>query len=121
MPTEALRDLLGIVRVMFAQLTVEKGNPVKRQELTEIGKLLRSALADSKLPAGCLGHRNGWDRAQEAVQRLALLVAEDTPHGHWRWPRARECSKAGSRRRSRTATRPADIERSDSRVVQRDL
>ena len=80
MPIEALRDLMGIVRVLFAEMTANKGDPVSLQELVEIGKLLHGALDDAtKTPAGSLGHRVGWDRAQQAVQRLSLLVVSDVP------------------------------------------
>ena len=78
MPVEALRDLIGIVRVLFAELTASKGDPIALQELVEIGKLLHGAIDDAiKTPAGSLGHRVGWDRAQQAVQRLSLLVVSD--------------------------------------------
>jgi len=80
MPVEALRDLIGIVRVLFAVLSAERGDPLALQELVEIGQLLRGALDDAcHTPAGSLGHRVGWDRAQEAVRRLSLVVVDSLP------------------------------------------
>jgi hypothetical protein len=80
MPLGALRDLIGIVRALFATMTAEKGDPVQLQELVEIGKLLRSAYDDARtMPAGSLGHRSGWDKAQGAIQRLSLLLVDAMP------------------------------------------
>jgi hypothetical protein len=77
LPVEALRDLVAIGRVLCAQLSEQRGDPVALQELVEIGKLLAGVLDDAvRTPAGSLGHRVGWDRAQQGVQRLSLLVAE---------------------------------------------
>ncbi|HEY2405224.1 MAG TPA: hypothetical protein VGI10_04440 [Polyangiaceae bacterium] len=80
MPVAAIRDLLGIVRVMYATEVAGDGHPVRLQELVEIGKLLAGAYADARtLPADCLGHRSGWRKAEEAVQRLSLLIADAMP------------------------------------------
>ena len=73
-PHEAVRDLLGIARAMYA-VEAEK---TRRADLAEIGTALRSALDIARrAPADSLGGRTALRRAEEATQRLCAVVEGD--------------------------------------------
>jgi hypothetical protein len=73
-PFEAVRDLLGIARAMYAVET----DRTRRAELAEIGSALRTAIERAeRLPAESLGGRAAFNRAEDATQRLCALVAGD--------------------------------------------
>jgi len=73
-PFEAVRDLLGIVRAMYAIETDRS----RRAEFAEIGSVLRdSSERARRLPAESLGGRAAFKRAEEATERLCRLVAGD--------------------------------------------
>jgi hypothetical protein len=75
LPLEAVRDLLGIVRAMYAAAKREGAPEERLSELVEIGKQLRGAtdLARRTEP-DTNGHRAAWMRAEEACKRLGALV-----------------------------------------------
>lgn len=79
-PFEAVRDLLGIVRALWAAARAE--NAPKRQltAIRGIGRELRAAidLALEHEP-GTLGHAAAWQRAERATERLGQLVDCTTP------------------------------------------
>ncbi len=80
LPIEALRDLLGIVRALFAAWTRAKVGPIELEELAHIGRELKSALdMAKKTEPGTLGHRAAWSRAEEATRRLGHLVGKLEP------------------------------------------
>ena len=73
-PHEAVRDLIGIARAMYA---VEQSVP-RRAELAVIGKALRYA-ADMarRSPEESLGAKAAMKRAEEATDQLCAIVAGD--------------------------------------------
>jgi hypothetical protein len=79
-PFEAVRDLLGVVRAMYA---AAKSAGAGRAELTRIAKIggeLSQAIdlaADTR--PGTIGHAAAWRRAEEATRRVADLVDSLTP------------------------------------------
>ena len=79
-PVEALRDLLGIVRAVFAAWSREKASPVALEELRGIGAELSAALrlAQRSQP-DTLGHAAAWSRAERATEALGKLIQETTP------------------------------------------
>lgn len=80
LPTEALRDLLGIVRALFSAWTRAKVGPIELEELAHIGRELGKALELArKTEPGTLGHRAAWSRAEEATRLLGHLVGKLEP------------------------------------------
>jgi hypothetical protein len=74
-PTEALRDLIGICRALYAAWTKSCVGPMELEELASIGKELNKALELAKSTrVNTVGHRAAWARAEEATKRLGLLV-----------------------------------------------
>ncbi|MBK7581746.1 MAG: hypothetical protein IPI67_16245 [Myxococcales bacterium] len=79
-PFEAVRDLIGILRALYA--AEQRGGRGSRRvrEITGIGIELRRAvdLALEHEP-GTLGHAAAWDRAERATSALTALVDSTTP------------------------------------------
>ena len=68
LPLEALRDLVGIVRALFAAWTKARVGPLELEELLHIGRELRAALnLASKTQPGTVGHRAAWSRVVPLV------------------------------------------------------
>lgn len=79
-PIEALRDLVGICRALYAAWKKERVGPIELEELASIGKDLNDALRlASKTEPETLGHRAAWSRAEEATRRLGHLVGKLEP------------------------------------------
>ncbi|MFZ5893037.1 MAG: hypothetical protein ACOY0T_18400 [Myxococcota bacterium] len=79
-PLEALRDLVGICRALYAAWKKERVGPIELEELAGIGKDLSDALRLArKTEPGTLGHRAAWSRAEEATRRLGHLVGKLEP------------------------------------------
>lgn len=73
-PHEAVRDLLGIARAMWAC----EQDVARKAELAEIGKQLRDAAELArKAPVDSLGAKAAWKRAEEGTARLCAVVAGD--------------------------------------------
>jgi len=80
LPVEALRDLLGIVRGLYAAGLQSKGHPIELETLRWIGKEIGAALTlASTTEPDTIGHRAAWDRAERAVAKLGELIAENMP------------------------------------------
>lgn len=79
-PFEAVRDLLGIVRAMYAARRLAGAGRVELARIAAVGRDLRRAydLAASVGP-GTLGHRAAWARAEDAARRVGDLVDALTP------------------------------------------
>jgi hypothetical protein len=75
-PFEAVRDLLGVVRTLYATWQGRDSKVTRCRELRRIGESLRAAL---KLAAahepGTLGHAAAWKRADEATLALGNVVS----------------------------------------------
>jgi hypothetical protein len=79
LPLEAVRDLLGIARAMYAAAK-RSGATAEVAELAEIGKKLRLALELAKKASpDTVGHRAAWDHAEVACSRLVRLISATTP------------------------------------------
>ncbi len=79
-PFEAVRDLLGILRAMYAAARAQGAGSRRLQALERVGAELRLAvdLALEHEP-GTLGHAAAWDRAERATRDLGTLVDSTTP------------------------------------------
>jgi hypothetical protein len=78
LPVEAIRDLLGICRALYA--VWREHRPATENELGElrgIGQDLRAALElAKKSKPDTVGHRAAWGKAERAMRRLGELVNE---------------------------------------------
>lgn len=72
-PAEAVRDLLGIVRAMYAG--VGDADPVRRIALERVGRDLAKALELGTCTPGTVGARAAWHRAERAAAELGDLVS----------------------------------------------
>ena len=73
-PFDAVRDLLGIARGLYAS----ERDELVRDELKSIGSVLSKALFDAKrLPPESLGAKAALRHAEEACDRLGAIVAGD--------------------------------------------
>jgi hypothetical protein len=79
-PFEAARDLLGILRAMYAAAKAEGKGERKLAAIRDVGRDLRAAM-DLALECepNTLGHAAAWARAEEATLRLSELVDCTTP------------------------------------------
>jgi hypothetical protein len=79
-PFEAVRDLLGILRALYAAAKHEAAGAARLAQIRRIGRELRAAmdLAFEHAP-GTLGHAAAWQRAERATQQLGALVDCTTP------------------------------------------
>lgn len=79
-PFEAVRDLLGILRALYAAAQAESAGRPRLAAIRAIGRELRAAtdLALEHEP-GTLGHAAAWRRAERATERLGALVDCTTP------------------------------------------
>lgn len=79
-PFEAVRDLLGILRAMYAAAKDQGAGRRRLLAIQAIGRELRAAvdLALEHEP-GTLGHAAAWQRAERATSALGDLVDCTTP------------------------------------------
>src|SRR5690606_9579101 len=79
-PFETVRDLLGILRVMYAVTRQQDGGERSLQRIAQLGRELRVAIElAGRHPPGSLGFTAAWERAESAVQQLGNLVDCTTP------------------------------------------
>ena len=75
LPLEAVRDLLGICRALYAAKKREGAPRPVLAELAAIGEKLKQALTLAhKTEPETVGHRAAWAHAEEATKRLMKLV-----------------------------------------------
>jgi hypothetical protein len=75
LPLESVRDLLGIVRAMYAAAKCDGAPEERLNELVQIGKQLRQAMdLARRTDPDTNGHRAAWTRAEDACKRLGALV-----------------------------------------------
>ena len=79
-PFEAVRDLLGILRAMYAAAAHDGAGAVELDRLRGLGAELRAAidLAIEHEP-GTLGFTAAWERAERAVRGVVDAVDVTTP------------------------------------------
>ena len=76
LPLEAVRDLLGICRALFAARKREHAPKSELEELRDIGSALVKALELARrTQPDTVGHRSAWDRAEMATERLMRVVS----------------------------------------------
>ena len=81
-PFEAVRDLLGITRALYRAERDGPGDPVRLQELVEIGEAYRTALNLARRGGErSLGTSAAWNWATLATERLCALVGDETKAG----------------------------------------
>ena len=77
-PIETLRDILGIARALYVEWSPYAG-PIELDELLTVGSDLRSAYQRLlRARPGTAAHRAAWDQADQATQRLGVLMGEYT-------------------------------------------
>jgi len=77
-PLDTLRDLLGIARALYVEWSPYAG-PIEMDELRGIGSELREAYQRLlKARAGTAAYTAAWRQADQATQRLGVLVGEHT-------------------------------------------
>jgi hypothetical protein len=75
LPVEAIRDLLGITRALYAAAKAEGAGERRLAELEAAGKDLKLAIGMArKNSAGSLGHRRAWELAEQGYERLLEAV-----------------------------------------------
>ena len=74
-PFEAVRDLLGLMRSLYAAQKDAGARPEELEPLARAGKELQEALslASSSKP-GTLGYAAAWKRAEDGTARAGSLV-----------------------------------------------
>jgi hypothetical protein len=79
-PFEAVRDLLGVVRAMYAAAKTAGGGRSELARIARVGTDLAGALdLAAETRPGTLGHAAAWRRAEEATRRVGDLVDALTP------------------------------------------
>lgn len=72
-PLEAVRDLIGLVRALYA--ATPRDEAVKRRRLATIGRRLTTTIElSASTEHGSVGHRAAWLHAEEATRELGGLV-----------------------------------------------
>ncbi|MFO0553453.1 MAG: hypothetical protein U0271_34035 [Polyangiaceae bacterium] len=79
-PLEAVRDLLGVVRSMYAAAKQRRASRAELSRIAAVGRELSDAidLAVTTRP-GTVGHRAAWERAEHATRAVGDLVDALTP------------------------------------------
>jgi hypothetical protein len=112
-PFEAVRDLLGILRALYA---ADKARGAGERHLMAVGdiarELRRSVDLALEYEPGTLGHAAAWDRAERATHRLADLVDVTTPVEPVLRAAGERVRQGGSSHDPREASRRARRERS---------
>ena len=76
LPLEAVRDLLGITRALFAARKHDHAPAAELEELKAIGSALSRAIELArKTEPNTVGHRAAWDKAEMATERLMRVVS----------------------------------------------
>jgi hypothetical protein len=79
-PFEAVRDLLGIVRAMYASAKEQGAAPNQLRRVARIGeKLAQSLLLAAEARAGTVGHTSAWRQAESATRSVGEMVDALTP------------------------------------------
>jgi hypothetical protein len=79
-PFEAVRDLLGVVRAMYAAAKESGAGRSQLAKISAVGRELSKALdIAASTREGTIGHAAAWKRAEEATRRVGDLVDALTP------------------------------------------
>jgi len=76
----AVRDLVGIVRAMYAAAKLAGAGPRELQRIERVGRDLAAALMLAQRSGpGTIGYSAAWKRAEDAAKRAGDLVDALTP------------------------------------------
>jgi hypothetical protein len=79
-PFEAVRDLLGVVRAMYAAAKESGAGRTELARISAVGRDLSKALdIAASTREGTVGHAAAWKRAEDATRRVGDLVDALTP------------------------------------------
>jgi hypothetical protein len=79
LPVEAVRDLLGIARALYAAAKAEDAGRRHLEEIATAGRELRRALdLAERTPPGSMGHRAAWTWASRGYERLVAQLSLTT-------------------------------------------
>lgn len=79
-PLRALRDLLGLVRVLYADWSASGAGPIELEELRGIGETLSRSLSLARRSRpSSPSHREAWDLAERATAELGELIRKRDP------------------------------------------
>lgn len=79
-PFEAVRDLLGVVRAIYAAAKSAGSDRTDLKRIAAVGAELAGALdLAAETRPGTLGRAAAWRRAEEATRRVGNLVDSLTP------------------------------------------
>jgi hypothetical protein len=77
-PPDLIRDLLAIARLLYAAEQANGGHPVRLQEIADVGRSLKAAMAiASEAEPGSLGMANAWRKTEDATALLVRLIADE--------------------------------------------
>lgn len=78
-PVEVVRDLLGIVRSLYAVALID-GDETSMRTLRDVGASLNLALdMGQRCEPESIGHANAWGRAESAFETLSALPGVSRP------------------------------------------
>ncbi len=75
LPRDAVRDLLGICRALYASRRAEGATTDELSKLAEAGALLVDALDLARTQPVTVGHRAAWAKAERGTAMLLELLA----------------------------------------------
>lgn len=79
-PRRVVQDLIGLTGVLYRGERDGGGNPIRLQQLADIGSTLKLALElAGKCGPGTLGRRAAWDHAENATASLGAFVGDEMP------------------------------------------
>lgn len=79
-PFEAVRDLLGVVRAIYAAAKDAGAGRAELARITRVGKALSDAIdLAASTREGTIGHDAAWRRAEDATRKVGELVDALTP------------------------------------------
>lgn len=78
LPKDLILDLIAITRLVYAKELASGGNPIKLQEIADVGRSLKIALdMVVKCSPGTMGMGVAWDRSNDAVEALGALLKDE--------------------------------------------
>jgi hypothetical protein len=76
-PSEIVRDLLAIARVLYATRLAAQAPATELAQLEAAGRALATSLSLSHLPSSTIGGRAAWSWAERGLGLLASALCEE--------------------------------------------